>query len=146
MKTLTELNRTTIETFKALDPKRFTELVNAHWELSERKAKAIVEEERRAFSHERKTMEEAGEQLLALYGAALEMAFGLMPYVPRAMRLQAIERVDASDEFKQPFVTVADDAADWSLPIGLERIGHGQFLGLADIARIAAENREPPSD
>jgi hypothetical protein len=98
VQTLRGLNETAIAHAKALDPRRFTELVAVHQELIEKIAAA----ERRVLEHDR-------EQTVEHAVKALKAALDLVSYVPPERRSQAIA---AMPESMQPsFLQVAATAA-----------------------------------
>jgi hypothetical protein len=101
VQTLRGLNETAIAHAKALDPRRFTELVAVHQELIEKIAAA----ERRVLEHDR-------EQTVEHAVKALKAALDLVSYVPPERRSQAIAAIPES--MQPSFLQVAATAPDLS--------------------------------
>jgi hypothetical protein len=124
------------------------ELVETHWKLTEslaeKKTQVMIDEERRASEARLQNLDRRAvrwlEDMRKLYSAALRTGLGLMPYVPRAVRQDAIERIDAPDQLKQHFIEAAANAEDWSGGVVVGNLGE-----IARLALVGEERREAPA-
>src|SRR5713101_3123004 len=110
LKTIGEVNRTVLEVFKAMEPRRWAEEVQVHKKLADEKAAALVDEARRQFEKDKETLQET----LKGYQEAVGVGLSLLPYVPKEERQKAVDDTAAPDSIKKVFLEVAATAPDWN--------------------------------
>ena len=137
--TVTGLNNTLVNVFKAVDPDRWAKEVTIHKELADKKAAAIVEEAERKFREERTALSgqtvEAVQRMGDLYKEALDMALRFMPWVPKSHRLVVIAEANLTDREKKTLTDLATENADWSA------LGQWWSRGaeLGDVSRLVGQ-------
>lgn len=118
--TVTGLNNTFVNVFKAVDPDRWAKEVTVHKELADRKAAALVEEAERKFREERTALSsqtlEGVERMADLYGEAMSLALRFMPWVPKGHRPALIAGTKLTDHVKTGLTEMAESelVPDWS--------------------------------
>jgi len=151
LKTIGEVNKTVLEVFKATDPERWSKEVQIHKELADKKANAIIEEERRKLEQGHAAFKDSAlkalNTLVGHYGHAVGVAMKLIPYVPKGMRRGLIKEAAADGpEFTQKaLLEIAETAPDWSAGRGLARLLRGDFEETLFKSRADAPSVTPPT-
>ncbi|HEY7250756.1 MAG TPA: hypothetical protein VIG37_09670 [Methylomirabilota bacterium] len=120
LRTLQGLNQTALEVVKGVDPERWAAEVRIHKDLADQKAQALIDEARREFDQEKKSTLEKQARVAQVfrdqYSAALQLAFGLIAYIPKHSRMAAIEERDVPKDLKELYLKLAEKSPDRSTP------------------------------
>ncbi len=116
--TVTKLNDTLVNVFKAVDPERWAKEVTLYKDLVDRKAAAIVEEAERKFQEEKTTLSSRADEAMKrrgeYYGEAISLALRFMPWVSVSRRAQEIAETKLPDDVKTTLTQMAGEAPEWS--------------------------------
>lgn len=133
--TIGGLNRMAIEVIKAMDPERWAKEVQIHKDLADKKAAALIEDEKQRIA---KGTGAAIGDVLGRYEAIFGLTLSVMPYIPKAQRAGLI-RASVLGPLEAPLLKLADETID--LSVGLNRL-----LSIADFAPRSDLPTEPADE
>jgi hypothetical protein len=116
--TIQKVNETVLNVFTALDPERYAREVATYKDLADKKTTALVEEAQRQAEAQRTALaDKAGQVMVTLsemYGEALGLAVGFMPWVPKKRRADMVAEAKLPGDVKKNVMDLAEKAPDWS--------------------------------
>jgi hypothetical protein len=111
-----QINKTVLEVFQTLDPKRWATEVEVHKQFADERAAATIERAQRQREQEKakfakETVAEMRGMILT-FGPYVKLASEFLAYVPKNQRLIAIEQAGLDDESKAAMLRQAEETPE----------------------------------